>query len=341
MNALQLEMHLRSIELSQIPYTLYFGGGTPSFLSPEAFVAICQSLQHHYDLKNIHEFTLECNPEDATTLQLNLWQKSGVTRLSMGVQSFNPRWLKQMQRNHDAASVYKALTAIKKVGFSEFSLDLMYGYDGQSLEDLIADLDGALKTQAPHISIYQLTVEEGTPLAHSLSKGRFHTPDTVLESEMYHLISETLRNAGYRHYEISNFALPGHESIHNSNYWNGATYQGLGPSAHSFNGSVRTANVSNLKLWADGLLNGFPAVEQETLSHRDLHNETILLGLRMDIGLDMMRFGKLFGPQAKTRIDNLCQSMPSHWFHSLQPRLALSYHGFAMADSITSRLFLD
>jgi oxygen-independent coproporphyrinogen-3 oxidase len=338
--ALEKEIILRGKEIQGPLQTLYWGGGTPSFLPIRVFSRIMLHLRRAIDLTKLKEFTLECNPEDVSADKLRLWQKAGVNRISLGVQSFQDIFLKAMRRNHNAAAAHNAIGLMQDAGFKNFSIDLMFGYEHQTVKDLAADLQTALQTNAPHISIYQLTIEKGTPLHYRVQKERYALVDEETQATFYLQIADTLTRNGYVHYEISNFAKPGAQSMHNSNYWHRKPYLGLGPAAHSFNGNVRSANTPHLKTYIEKLRQGLLPMQQETLLPSELHNESVMLGLRTAEGINLSEFAALHGAEAADRILEISQAWPKEVLRSLSPSIALNTNGFAVADDLSSRLFI-
>ena len=292
LEALSREAEARKNELSVPPSTVYVGGGTPSLLSEAQFLRFCGILRDCFDLSAVEEFTLEANPDDVTPEKLALWRSCGVNRLSLGVQSFCDGHLKWMRRRHDAARAREAFRLAREAGFGNISLDLIFGYDGLSSQEWEASVAEVLALRPEHISCYQMMLEEGTPLSALAESGRYCEPLQEACAAQYAFLQKRLAEAGYIQYEISNFALPGFESKHNSAYWRREPYLGLGPAAHSFDGARRRS-------WNDPDLEGWinvwnPAAPQrlragsfEILSNKDIFNETVMLSLRTARGLDL------------------------------------------------------
>ena len=261
-HAIEKEYQLRKHEIIEPYRTIYIGGGTPSSLDSDNLLRLLRFCKTEV-ADTPEEFTIEVNPENVTPHLIKLLKDNGVNRVSMGIQSLVDDELKAVGRNHTPECALKGAALIAD-GFSNFSYDLIFGLPGQTLESLNYSLEKLLELRPPHISIYLLSYEPGTRLYARLVSGKIRETDEATVTRMYSLICESLRYAGYDHYEISNFALPGHESRHNSSYWASVPYLGLGASAHSFDGSVRRYNPSNLKEYIRNVDSGeSPAIIDE------------------------------------------------------------------------------
>ncbi len=327
--------------------TLYFGGGTPSLLSLSELGILIKSINEWFDVEGVREFTLEANPEDVTPAMVKGWRSLGVNRISLGIQSFDDRNLTRMNRVHNAAQARKALKLLQDVGFQYISADLIYGYPDQSLQDFEADLQEMLSWSLPHFSSYQLTVEPRTALHYQVNqqKVRMAPEDLVLE-QMMHLY-QVSSNYGYKAYEISNFALQGQEAVHNSRYWSGHAYWGLGPSAHSYDGHrKRSWNIAhNIRYQAEIQSGKLPSTE-EVLTDDQRFNEAVLIGLRLMDGLNWLNLEEVHGLERVQRIRQKISNMQSDWFDGLnlgdrQAPLRLSLVGRALADFIAVELFAE
>lgn len=282
------ELELRKDYLADAQVTtLYFGGGTPSRLTAEQLGRIISAVDSAFGLGSLEELTVECNPDDITPDYVASLRSLGVNRISMGVQTFNDDLLTFLRRRHTAAQALSAVRTCRDAGIGNISIDLMYGLPGQTLEMFRTDLETALSADVEHISSYCLSYEEGTPLHSLRDEGRLTPATDELCSQMFSLMCSTLRNAGYDHYEISNFCKPGYHSRHNSSYWTGITYLGLGAAAHSYNGTSRQWAPSNLDAYMSAVEQNAPAFDSEHLSATDLLNEKIMLSLRTSRGLDL------------------------------------------------------
>jgi oxygen-independent coproporphyrinogen-3 oxidase len=265
---------------------LYLGGGSPSLLSREGLTGLLKALSP-LDLSQLKEITLEVNPEDVFPEQVTLWAETGLTRLSLGLQSLDERWLGDvLGRGHTVEQSRAAVEMLKGRPF-ELSLDLIYGLPSQAPEDWGRDLLRAAELEPDHISTYSLTVEAGTPLARSIAEKHLPSPpppDKV--ADLFLLSSQALNAKGFYRYEVSNFARPGHESRHNLKYWRRAPYLGLGPAAHSFDGQNRWGNLLSVRQWASALVSGVaPRAFEEKLDPKAIFLETVMLGLRLAEGL--------------------------------------------------------
>lgn len=287
-NALCTELRLRKEYLKDLPVTtIYFGGGTPSRLSPEQIGQVIDCIRTEYGLENLGELTVECNPDDITSAFASALQKLGVNRISMGVQTFNDNLLRFLGRRHSAQQAVDAVHTCRKAGIDNISIDLMYGLPGQTDEIHLQDLETATGLDVNHISSYCLSFEEGSPLEKMRSDGRVTPADDETCAQMYDHMCAHLRGAGFEHYEISNFSKPGCHSRHNSSYWDGTPYLGIGAGAHSYNGTSRQWNPNDLDAYMAGIEQGTPAFEIEKLSATDQYNERIMLSLRTAQGLNL------------------------------------------------------
>ena len=267
--------------------TIYIGGGTPSLLNPDQLGTIFRRLDEVFKI-DAEEVTVEMNPDDVSREYLSNLHSFGVTRASMGVQSFDPALLLTMHRAHDPSEAKKALSLIKESKFSSFTADLIYGNPGQTIESLSEDIDRLMAYEPPHISAYSLTVEPGTRLGKQVELGRVDVPDDDVVSDHFDLVKSKLSLYGLRQYEVSNFAIPGKEAVHNSNYWRHVNYLGLGPSAHSLfwsgTGARRWNNKKDIKLYFAGEWKSLHD-EITELDLEDLAEERLMLGLRTISGV--------------------------------------------------------
>mgnify|MGYP003290996989 CR=1 FL=1 len=272
----EIESRRLEIEAAASPKTLYFGGGTPSVLPADMIGRIVRTLAGGpYD-----EFTVEVNPEDIVEkggAYVRSLLDLGVNRVSMGVQSLDDGILKWMNRRHDSAGAVEAFRILREAGVRNIGMDLIFGLSQLTMDQLDATLDGFIALRPEHVSAYQLSLEDGSALARMVEDGRYREASEELCREQYNRICEVLRDAGYVHYEVSNWALPGHEAVHNSAYWSRTPYAGFGPGAHSFDGKSRRWNSEHPTAWTS---------LSETLSPEDCRVGTIMLGLRTANGLD-------------------------------------------------------
>lgn len=278
---------------SSVCETLFFGGGTPSFITRKEFKSLIRALRSRFDIGAGAELTLEANPESAVPEKIDCWLAEGLNRLSLGVQSTHPRLLERLGRLHTWVSAKNAYSQARSQGFSNINLDLMYGLPGQTMEDWRATLEEVLALEPEHLSAYALTVEEGTPF---FLQGVQVSDD--LSADMYETAAECLTAAGYEHYEISNFARPGFSCRHNLKYWRNEPTLGLGPSAASFDGEWRWENTDDYSVYENRLNAGLPPIESRTtLPLEQRWGEQLMLGLRLAEGVEPTPDAqKLFGP---------------------------------------------
>lgn len=289
--------------------TIFFGGGTPSLLTPQQFTRIMDAIREHFTVLPNAEVTLEANPNDVDTDYLSALRAAGINRISIGMQSAIPGELALFARRHTNDAIPRAVTAVRRAGFASLNLDLIYGTPGQTLESWQATLEAALAMQPQHVSLYALGLEEGTPLKKRVDRGEVAAPDDDLAADMYDLATDMLGGRGYSQYEISNWAKPGHESRHNLQYWYNLPYLGLGPGAHGFANGVRYSTVLGpaqyIRAMEDATsiaMDAFayprtPAVRESTqLDTTSEIAETLIMGLRLtQHGIDRGVFRQRFG----------------------------------------------
>ncbi len=293
--ALLKEMQLRRNYLTEGTIrTVYFGGGTPSMLSAEQIGTILEGLRAQYCIAADAELTLEANPSDISEEKLRSWREMGFDRLSIGVQSFRDAALRTIGRRHNAQQAKEAVRKAQKEGFENVSIDLIYGLPSESLADWKDEVRQALELNIQHVSAYCLSYEEGTELTRMREREEVKEVDEETENAMYDYLVEALHAAGIERYEVSNFAKQGRESQHNSNYWNGTSYLGLGAGAHSFDGKSRQWNVCDLEAYLRGIESETAFFEREELTATDMYNEQVMLGLRTRNGLQLSAVGETY-----------------------------------------------
>ena len=275
------EIEERQNEAGEAVRTVYIGGGTPSTMPIECVEAILRKIKSN----DVTEYTFELNPGDATEDYLSRLRRAGVNRLSIGVQSFQDDLLHLIGRRHNAQQAKEAVRMAQKAGFDDISIDLMYALPTQTMDQWKADIRTALSLHVKHLSSYGLMYEEGTAMTRMRDRGAITETDEETENAMYDYLCARLKEAGWTHYEVSNFALPGYEALHNSSYWDGTPYIGVGAGAHSYIGRVRSWNPADLEAYIRGMEDGSLVRESETLTDRDLYNERIMLALRTNKGL--------------------------------------------------------
>jgi oxygen-independent coproporphyrinogen-3 oxidase len=293
--ALLAEIEIRKHYLSESVSTIYFGGGTPSILPSKDIDRILTQLQNHFTIETGVEITLEANPDDITEQKLQEWKAVGINRLSIGVQSFFEEDLLWMNRAHNAVQAAVSIDLAQKEGFNNLTIDLIYGAPTLTDKNWMKNVEKAVELRIPHLSCYALTVETKTPLEKLIKKKVLANVDADKQARHFELLMVMMKEAGYEHYEISNFAKSGFRSKHNSSYWQGKPYIGLGPSAHSFNGISRQWNISNNALFIQSLLKGVIPFEQEILTHEQQLNEYIMTSLRTLEGLSLQKVQQDFG----------------------------------------------
>ena len=333
------ELELRKDYLQGVPVrTVYFGGGTPSRLNPEQLGRIISSIDSVFGLNALEELTVECNPDDITPAYLSALKDLGVNRISMGVQTFNDEMLRFLHRRHTATQALDAVRICRESGITNISIDLMYGLPGQTLEMFQSDLEAALSADVQHISSYCLSYEDGSPLKRMLSEHKVAPATDELCSSMFALMCQTLHDAGFDHYEISNFSKPCYHSRHNSSYWDGTPYLGLGAAAHSYDGTSRQWNPSDLDAYMKGIEHGTLQFEIENLSAKDLYNEKLMLSLRTTKGLNLLSLST----SDRLSVLQSAESLISNGSLLLQNNcLRIPESRMFISDSIISTLFKD
>ncbi len=331
-DALIAEMHARRGSLGGHPLrTVYFGGGTPSLLAPDVLRRIWNAIGERWDVSSLEEATLEANPDDLTPAYLDALATLPFDRLSIGIQSFGDGLLQFMNRRHTAAQAVRAVRDARRAGFSNISVDLIYGIPGMSAAQWEHSLGQILELRPEHISAYHLTIEPGTPFGR-----RNLRPATEEQGQKeYQTLCRTLAGAGYEHYEISNFALPGRHARHNSGYWDGTPYLGLGPSAHSYDGN-------RLRMWCEASLAGYmqsPAYESETLTDAELYDEYVMTSLRTSRGADPAEVARRFGTaRAESLAAAAVPLLASGMIVRCDGRYAIPEGRFLVSDDIICRL---
>ena len=334
------EMEIRAKEIDEEINTIYFGGGTPSLLHISLLETLMNSARKHYNINDQAEITLEANPDDIDLEKAEAWKALGINRFSIGIQSFADENLKWMNRAHNAKQSITAIDIIKQTGFTNYSIDLIYGTPGQSMEGWAKDLRTAFELGVPHLSCYALTVEEKTALNSLIQRGELLGVNQDEQADRFETLMQLSADAGYHHYEISNFALPGYESKHNSAYWEGVVYLGFGPSAHSFDGNKRKWNISNNNAYIKSLTNHMLPHKEETLSKKDVLNEYIMTALRQSKGIEKKILLQKGGQTCLNEITNLIKPyLNTQKVVEDETGWRLTNHGKFFADGIAATLF--
>jgi putative oxygen-independent coproporphyrinogen III oxidase len=334
LQALRQEMSVYADSYTQFD-TLYLGGGTPSLLAIDEINDIIKQVHHNFILTAEAEITLEANPDDVTPEKLRLWRELGVNRLSLGVQSLDGSELRFLGRRHNAAQARRALDLAREAGFDNLSADLIYALPGQTEGGWLASLEGVLAWQPEHLSCYQLTLEEHTPLGRQQGRGEFEAVGEEGQRRFFLLTAAYLESRGYRQYEISNFARGvNYIARHNSKYWRGAPYLGLGPAAHSYEGRRRHWNVSSVAAYCRMLGEGrAPLAGQEELTAEQRRLETVCLGLRTSNGVALADLDHF--PQARQVLVSFCEA---GLLRIEQGRARPTREGLLVADSLADLL---
>lgn len=282
--------------------TIYIGGGTPSQLSISQLTRLVNFVKSHIDFNKIEEFTIEVNPDDVNLEYMQTCRSLGINRVSMGIQSFVDAELEAINRRHNSTQALKAVETIKNAGFSNISIDLIYGLPLQSIDSWIYSVKKAISLDVPHISSYNLSYEEGTLLYKKRECGEIQECSDENCIKMYEILVDELKAAGYEHYEISNYAKPSCYSLHNSNYWNLTPYLGIGASAHSFDGKIRRYNPSSLITYTNMINDRGVAYDEEEETKWERYNEYVMINLRTMWGINLNKVNELFGNELHKHI---------------------------------------
>lgn len=340
--ALKKELKVRQYELEgQTVDTVYWGGGTPSLLSEKHICEVMSLLRESYNISDEVEVTIECNPGDYNKQKIGHIIASGVNRFSLGAQSFSDYTLKLLGRRHSVKETETMFRAIRDLGVHNISLDLIYGIPGTDMDDLNRDLEALIRLHPTHISAYHLIYEEGTPMSYALEQGRISELSEELSLEMSHTVSGKLQEAGYEHYEVSSYALPGMRSRHNSSYWHDIPYIGLGPSAHSYIHPWRSTNSSDLKCYIDSLSNqDFLLREFEYITDEVAFEEYLMTRLRTSDGISLdtvrVRFGDEKAEYLNTKINTY---ISEGLMIEDRGRIRFTQNGLDISNTIISSLF--
>lgn len=335
---LKKEIVLRKKYIDNQPVkTIYFGGGTPSLLSADELMGIFNVLNQNFDLTSCEETTLECNPDDLSENYVRQLRSLPINRLSIGIQSFNDNELTFINRRHSATQAIEAVKRCQENGFSNISIDLIFGLPFQTLESFESNLNKTLKLDVQHVSIYGLTFEEGTKIEQQRQKKLFTETDEDTTILMYQMAIEKLTSNGFEHYEISNFAKPKMHSKHNSSYWNGTHYLGIGSGAHSYNGTSRQWNICDTKKYCS-LHNYF---ETEKLSISDIYNELIITNLRKKEGIDLRFIEQTFEEKFYNHCKKMAQNfVDNNLLEEKNNHLKLTQKGILLSDNIIQNLMI-
>ena len=336
------EIEHRKSYLKDSIHTIYFGGGTPSICSNEQLTRLFESIKTSFVINQVAEITIEANPDDITMEKLLFWKLLGINRLSIGIQSFREEDLRWMNRAHNAVQAIDCIKLAKKVGFENMSIDLIYGTPTLTDEQWEENVKQAIELQIPHLSCYALTVESRTALDKMIQLKKTEEPDPEKQAHHFELLMKWMGDAGYEHYEISNFAIKGRRSQHNSSYWKGEKYIGLGPSAHSFDGHSRQWNIANNALYLQSIAAKQINFEKEELTPTQTLNEYIMTSLRTIEGLSFEHIRNNWGNEKKMALQKSIEKYLIKG-HVIMDGfgIKLSKSGKLLADGIAADLFFS
>ena len=337
----ELELRAHYLEDKNIS-SIYFGGGTPSILEAADIQKLIDKVDKLFNIENNAEITLEANPDDLNIEKIVDLRKTSINRFSIGIQSFFEEDLKWMNRAHNAQEADSSIKRIQDADYQNITCDLIYGYPLLSNEKWNFNMQKLIELEIPHISSYNMTVESKTALAHFIKQGITKPITDAQGEEQMIMLIETLTSNNYQHYEISNFAKEGHYAKHNTNYWKGKQYLGIGPSAHSYNGNSRSWNINNNAKYSQGINNGHPTLEEEKLTVEDRFNEYIMTSLRTVWGVNIQKIEKDFGYDYVQHFKKEIEPFLNSGEVEIQKDQAyiLTSKGKLIADRIASDLFI-
>lgn len=340
-NAVCREMELRKNYIREPFSTIYLGGGTPSLLDEAELTKLFLYINNVYDVDRNAEITMECNPDDITPKFTNMLSHLPINRVSMGAQTFADSRLRLLHRRHNSDEVKHAVKLLREAGIKNISIDLMFGFPDESLSQWKEDISAAMALNVEHISAYSLMYEEDTPLWKMLDTGKVKEIDEELSLTMFKELVCQLTDAGYEHYEISNFARPGYRSRHNSSYWHQVPYIGLGAAAHSFDLNSRQWNVADLKLYIEEINNGIIPMEREELDNDTTFNDIITTALRTSDGIDLNAMETRLGKRYRnTLISAAGKHIEQGLLEIRHDRLRLTAEGIFISDMVMSDLMI-
>lgn len=321
--------------------TLYIGGGTPSALSASQLEFLLEGLASIFDMSQVQEWTLEANPGDLSQDKIEVMANAGLNRISLGVQTFNDRELRQIGRMHQEKDIYDNIDRLKVAGFHNISIDLIYALPNQTMEQVKTNVQKALALDIPHMSLYSLILENHTVFMNRMRRGQLNLPQEDLEVDMFHYIINSLKEAGYDHYEISNFCRPGYESRHNLMYWDNAEYYGLGAGASGYLNGVRYRNHGPIRHYLNAVEAGNARVYEEKLSLKEQMEEELFLGLRKRAGVSIQRFEQKFQRSFEDIYGAIVAQMLEEGLLIREgDRLRTSQKGLFLGDTVAERFIL-
>jgi len=320
--------------------TIYFGGGTPTLLPVNLLQKILNAIYESFEVESDDEITIEANPEQCSFEYLSELRKLGFNRISIGIQSFNEEILQYLGRTHSVNEALGAVENAQKAGFENISVDLIYGIYSRPLDDWKNELNRVFSLPVKHLSAYSLTVEENTLLHKKITQKKILNIDEEQSLQEMRLLMEEAEKNGFEHYEVSNFALKGFHSKHNSNYWNGMPYLGFGAGAHSYYGDCRCWNVSNVEQYIQAVENNEKCFETEYLTLENQYNEYILLRLRTKNGIDLKHLEDCFGIEKRNHFLQTLQKMDSKFYTNNSGNISITKEGLPLLDFITEKLII-
>lgn len=323
--------------------SIYLGGGTPSVLTASELDVLLTTVRRHFPVSPTAEITLEANPDDLSRVYMQEIKRAGINRLSIGIQAFDDAMLRWMNRSHTAAEALACVTTAQDIGLTNLSIDLIFGLPDQGLDHWESQVQQAIALDIPHLSQYALTVEDKTALAHQVQKGRVRLPDDPVYQAQFFYADEALTEAGYDHYELSNYARPPLYAVHNSNYWRQQPYLGIGPSAHSFDGARRSWNVAHNAAYLKHLQAGELAIaEEETLTQTDRYHEYVMTQLRKRTGLHLETVEQAYVPDWQKRFGVQVDQWKQEGFLIEEAGyLRPTPRGWLVSDHLIRELFID
>ena len=322
--------------------TLYIGGGTPTSITAEQLEYLLTNLTKHLDLSVLEEFTIEANPGDLTEDKIEVLKNSAVNRVSLGVQTFNDKHLKQIGRSHNEAQIYSTISNLKKAGFHNISIDLIYALPGQTMEDVKENVAKAIALDIPHLSLYSLILEHHTVFMNKMRRGKLQLPKEDLEAKMFEYIISELEANGFEHYEISNFTKPGFESRHNLMYWDNAEYFGVGAGASGYLNGVRYRNRGPIQHYLKAVAEGNARLAEEVLTKDEMMEEELFLGLRKKSGVPIARFEEKFGLSFEDRYGQIVRELCEQGLLVTDDKvIRMTKKGLFLGDTVAERFILE
>lgn len=322
--------------------TLYIGGGTPTSITAEQLEYLLTNLTKHLDLSVLEEFTIEANPGDLTEDKIEVLKNSAVNRVSLGVQTFNDKHLKQIGRSHNEAQIYSTISNLKKAGFHNISIDLIYALPGQTMEDVKENVAKAIALDIPHLSLYSLILEHHTVFMNKMRRGKLQLPKEDLEAKMFGYIISELEANGFEHYEISNFTKPGFESCHNLMYWDNAEYFGVGAGASGYLNGVRYRNRGPIQHYLKAVAEGNARLAEEVLTKDEMMEEELFLGLRKKSGVSIARFEEKFGLSFEDRYGQIVRELCEQGLLVTDDKvIRMTKKGLFLGDTVAERFILE